>query len=872
MIKVVDIPIWIANGDPARAREPMTLGVPLPKGEFFDQDRFRLFSEQDQEVPLQTNILDKWSDGSIRWMLCDWQTVSQSSNRYTLRSGQAPREPLPKLIDGNATYLEAKIGHEEIRIRKAGDNTAWYCPEGIASWLIPQLVLAGKENICDIEIKNVVIENRGEIRGSFLISGDYRAGTNRCACWSVRVHVFAGLPIVRLHIVLHNPNAAEHPGGTWDLGNGGSIYVQNFTLQLPWRGENHFTGKISTEIGQDWITFEKNIKLIQESSGGNNWNSTNHISATRKIPLRFQGYELEHDQKKQSGLRATPCVFIKDHQEMIAASIPLFWQNFPKAIYANQDGITVQLFPESTLEPHEIQGGEQKTHVVWLAFREDGLSPHPLDWTRSAGVPFNEPTWVESTGAISYLTAQKNDPHSDYLDLVESAIKGDDTFFQKREVIDEYGWRHYGDIYGDHEAILHKEFGPCPRISHYNNQYDCIAGFAYQWLRSGKIEWFEQMRDQCYHVRDIDIYNTDQDKSAYNHGLFWHTYHYVDADTGTHRSYPKLGKVPPKNYPIPGGGPGNEHNYTQGLLLHYYLTGERQSREAVTALANWVIDMDDGRLTVFRFLTTRPTGLASASRTPDYHGPGRGSANSLSVLIDAHRLTGDPRYLNKAEELIARVIDLEEEIADIVGMFQDGKFYIDAENRWFYVMFIQSLGKYLDYKAERNQLDRMYAFARDALLRYARWMEQYEYPYLDKPEVLEYPTETWAAQDLRKCEVFQYASLHTTDIEEKRRFENKAEFFYQNSIATLKEMPTRTLCRPVVLLMSYGWSRSWFKRYPDSKRPLPDPRITSADYPQYKKFVPQKVVAIKRAKILAGISTILFLCFVIGAIILILKK
>jgi hypothetical protein len=72
--------------------------------------------------------------------------------------------------------------------------------------------------------------------------------------------------------------------------------------------------------------------------------------------------------------------------------------------------------------------------------------------------------------------------------------------------------------------------------------------------------------------------------------------------------------------------------------------------------------------------------------------------------------------------------------------------------------------------------------------------------------------------------------------------------------------------------MSYGWSRSWFKRYPDSKRPLPDPRITSADYPKFKKFVPQKVIAIKRAKILAGISAILFLCFVIGVTILILKK
>ena len=47
------------------------------------------------------------------------------------------------------------------------------------------------------------------------------------------------------------------------------------------------------------------------------------------------------------------------------------------------------------------------------------------------------------------------------------------------------------------------------------------------------------MHELAVHVRDIDVYHTDEDKSAYNHGLFWHTVHYVDAGTSTHRSYPR---------------------------------------------------------------------------------------------------------------------------------------------------------------------------------------------------------------------------------------------------------------------------------------------------------------------------------------------
>ena len=46
------------------------------------------------------------------------------------------------------------------------------------------------------------------------------------------------------------------------------------------------------------------------------------------------------------------------------------------------------------------------------------------------------------------------------------------------------------------------------------------------------------MSELAAHVVDIDLYHTTQDKSAYNGGMFWHTYHYGDADTATHRTFP----------------------------------------------------------------------------------------------------------------------------------------------------------------------------------------------------------------------------------------------------------------------------------------------------------------------------------------------
>ena len=60
-----------------------------------------------------------------------------------------------------------------------------------------------------------------------------------------------------------------------------------------------------------------------------------------------------------------------------------------------------------------------------------------------------------------------------------------------------------------------------------------------QFLRSGDPRWWPHCDELASHVVDIDIYHTTEDKAAYNNGLFWHTFHYIDAGKATHRTYPQ---------------------------------------------------------------------------------------------------------------------------------------------------------------------------------------------------------------------------------------------------------------------------------------------------------------------------------------------
>jgi len=277
-------------------------------------------------------------------------------------------------------------------------------------------------------------------------------------------------------------------------------------------------------------------------------------------------------------------------------------------------------------------------------------------------------------------------------------------------------------------------------------------------------------------------------------------------------------------------------------MLHYFLTGSERSRAAVVELAQWVLDMDDGTKSRFWWVDNGETGLASATFASDYS-PGRGAGNSVNALLDAHRLTDDPRYLAKADQIVARCAHPSDD--------PDRLNLRDAETRWSYTVFLQTLGKYLEYRGEKGLIDSWYHYARAVLLRYADWMAEDEEPYLDHPERLEFPTETWAAQDMRKAAVFEYAARHEPTEAGCQRFRRRADDFLNYAIFKLQTMPTRSLTRPIVLLLAYGFQRPQGPQGPmtgNVEVALP----TQPNFGAAKRFVPYKRRVFFKIALLAG--------------------
>jgi hypothetical protein len=765
-------------------------------------------------VRLQTHTLAHWSDGSVKWLLLDFLAsgLRKGVNQWTLSPAGGHGTPartdalrvteLPDAVVVETGRAEFHLCRKRLRpfSRVMVSSGELLETDGGEVLLTDD---KGRQGFARVE--HVAVETRGPVRATVLLRGRFMG---RAALrFAARLCFFAGTGLVRLALTVHNPRRARHPGGLWDLGDRGSVLFRDLSFRLRLRSATAPHLSWTAEIDQPPTSAKAGtLEVYQDSSGGEHWQSKNHLDRDGRVPVSFRGYRVRQDGAESHGLRASPVVELEGTGGGLSVAVPEFWQQFPKAVEVADRLVHIRFFPGQFGSAFELQGGEQKTHVAWFDFHAAGASSVPaLGWAHQPVHAHASPQWYAASGAIPHLMPVDSPIPMDA--LLSGALDGDASVSAGRELIDEYGWRHYGDWYADHEAVHFK--GPPPVISHYNNQYDVLYGTIVQHLRTGDARWADLFAPLARHVIDIDIYHTDRDRAAYNGGMFWHTDHYHDAATSTHRAFSRVNQTPGTPY---GGGPCNEHNYTTGLLHYYYLTGEPAARDAVIGLADWVVRMDDGALTLLGVVDDGPTGLASFTREFTFHGPGRGGGNSINALLDGWLVTGRRCYLDKAEALIRRCIHPADDVA--------ARDLLDTERRWSYTVFLSVLARYLDLKAERGELDHGFAYARASLLRYAEWMLIHEEPYFARPEKLEFPTETWAAQEFRKANALRLAAAHA-DESLRARLLSRADELADRGWEDLHRCKPSVTARARAILFVEGMRQHYFRSRGVTPAPAP---------------------------------------------------
>ncbi|TWU01280.1 hypothetical protein [Stieleria varia] len=789
-----------------RFQQPVSVGIP-----FSDENctlPTHIIDEAGKHTACQCSVLSKWASGRPRWVLItacvdilshsasefwlsDDHPVSASSTHTHELVAKTSASSLPSLLSVDRDAF-ASIGTELSVVRQNGESMV--------------LQIQHSDQVAD-----------GPVYRTLSVTGNL--GARRPIRFIIRATHYKPAGLFKVELTLHNPRRAEHQGGFWDLGDPQSEHVESAVLSFSSDFAADRTLHWKEQQDSQWMHSDlKNWSLSQLNSGGQRWQSRVHVDAQGNVLSGSPGYEVTLDGKVTRGTRAAPTVQLQDHRSCLAATMVDFWQKFPSAMEIDGSSIKTHLYPKHACGAMELQPGEQTTRTVWLSIARPDSRPDELDWVHCPLVAVPTETRMRETDGLEWVASipighfgnssivghnveslastagaservDAKTPRQSIAtdaDLLEEMLSGDRNFFWKREQIDEYGWRNYGDSWADHEEAYSED--PKPVISHYNNQYDLLQGLLRQYLRTYDPRWWALARPLAEHVMDIDIYHTEKDKAAYNGGLFWHTSHYRDAGLATHRTYSRL--MTGDKHHVNGGGPSNEHNYTSGLLLYHHLTGCPRAKEAVLSLANWVIAMDDGCQSVLAPVSSLPTGNASSTSDPGYHGPGRGVGNSINALIDGWQLTREPRYLHKCGELIRRAIHPEDDIAELN--------LLDAELRWSYTVGLQAAARYEAVVGDTDP--ELCEYIRASLIRFGRWMQQNESLYLSEPKVLEFPTETWAAQDMRKGVTMMMISRYLPNSERRAMHDAGVEFF-ASALQQLREFPTRNGTRPSAIAL-----------------------------------------------------------------------
>ena len=311
-----------------------------------------------------------------------------------------------------------------------------------------------------------------------------------------------------------------------------------------------------------------------------------------------------------------------------------FWQNYPKSVNADKDGMKIGICPFITKPElfrdddfdielrlffytktgrYEFHCGLEKNHTI--VFGEDA--------DKLCDIAFLHPDSSVTEKSCAFGHIKCDCP--DFTDYDESMNRGMEKFINHRENYREYGMLNYGDSFGERE------------IHWTNEEYDFTCGTFIHFLRTGDERFYEMARSGAAHYAEVDFThrNIHYEEEGY---FFIHT-------VGHANNYYPFEKVPTSFAYIKSH---IGHIFTQGLTEYYKATGIERYKNAVVACADSIAKYYTVK---YDFLTEREPGW------------------SMLTLLAAYELTLDEYYINACRLIVERVYEKQDKESGCLRYF-----------------------------------------------------------------------------------------------------------------------------------------------------------------------------------------------------------
>jgi len=538
-VKAATVPLTILGRPGVQAESfPLTTGIPLPMGRLYDARRVALSDDSGRPVSLQTQVNGLWPDGSVRWLLVDFQhEVGREDRVVHLRYGRnvARSHPGRKLAKRTETGVTINTGAATLEIPdrdlalpgRVALNGAQAIPAVEAG--IELKTADGKVYRSKREVTRLEIEENGPLRAVVKVECSHvdKRG-RRMFQSSARIHAYAGKAWSRVAYTFTNDNTDET-----------FTQVRELKLRVP-LSKPPKTRKL---IRQDW---------------------DNHFTVTEGNEVVRTGRRSDGVVAAESG-EATAIVGVKD-----------FWQNYPKALAVGPKGIEVGICPDVSDVDYRVGGYEEdrlyyylgdgsyklkcgmsRTHDIFFGFAPSGDSAklrREVKAFLAAPLARAEPNIYLRSGVADYLTPKGQDAYERFVDHAIECYRSD------RKKARAYGMMNYGDWFGER------------RYNWGNMEYDTPWVFLNEYLRGGEREWFELGAQAAAHIVDVDTCHAAPDAGAVG-GQYAHCMGHVGG-------YYPIGY---REMASATGGMSHTHTWVEGLFLYYGLTGDRRALENAKA-------------------------------------------------------------------------------------------------------------------------------------------------------------------------------------------------------------------------------------------------------------------------------------------------
>jgi hypothetical protein len=585
-----------------RTNEPVTVGVPCPRGRVRDAATLWVADGAGRPTPTQVRVLERWADGSARWLLVDFLAAvgAHETATYRLRDGKHPSLPPSasvlrtseteddRVLDaGPVGFVVPKSGTPLLRaVRRGGAELPIRVDE-------PGPVIDGVDQ-SGVRDRHLSVETDGPVRTELLVSGRYASDLT----YDARLAAFAGTPWLRVQLTL--TSLSQRPYS----------HIRSFPLAIGF-------GADAGELG-----LGSSVRRFASLA------SPHRVAQPDAQHVRLDGEPVRN--AADGWARATG-------PATVTVVRRYFREEWPQALAVSKSGLTADLLAGDD-DPVELGIGAAKTFELWIAVEDPA---HPTD-ARSLATRLQhplvaavDPDWIIASEALPNAIAPSTPGARDLLPRLETGIerylgrnraeRWDDgppvpceQRTKEHERVGAFGALNWGDW--NFPGYRDRSKG-CDAWG--NLEYDLTQVLGLAWGASGSRTDWDAFIAAARHYRDVDVIHFapgHEEIVGFNHP------HKVKHFAFEAKQTIDLG-----------------HTWLEGLFTHYRLTGEVRSLEAAKGIADVIVRRQSkaGNPRQYGWPMIALVAAYDATGDTNYRDSAHAYATAAVVVHDATPAAGD---------------------------------------------------------------------------------------------------------------------------------------------------------------------------------------------------------------------------------------